>query len=47
MAKVQLSFACGLYDRMQPLYNGEADVEGIDLNFIVIDEPRVIFDRMA
>jgi 4,5-dihydroxyphthalate decarboxylase len=47
VAKVQLSFACGLYDRMQPLYTGEVDVEGIDLNFIVIDEPRAIFDRMA
>ena len=23
MAKLQLSFACGLYDRMQPLYTGE------------------------
>src|SRR5439155_8957892 len=47
MAKLQLSFACGLYDRMQPLYTGEVTPEGIDLNFIAIDEPRPIFDRMA
>src|SRR5205807_2450905 len=47
MAKLQLSFACGLYDRMQPLYTGEVKVEGIDLNFIAIDQPRPIFDRMA
>src|SRR5947199_6615128 len=47
MAKLQLSFACGLYDRMQPLYNGEVKVEGIDLNFIAIDQPRPIFDRMS
>jgi 4,5-dihydroxyphthalate decarboxylase len=47
MAKLQLSFACGLYDRMQPLYTGEVKVEGIDLNFIVIEQPRPIFDRMA
>src|SRR5436305_12656706 len=47
MAKLQLSFACGLYDRMQPLYTGEVKPEGIDLNFIVIDQPRAIFDRMA
>ncbi len=47
MAKLQLSFACGLYDRMQPLYTGEVRVEGIDLNFIAIDQPRPIFDRMA
>ena len=45
MAKLQLSFACGLYDRMQPLYTGEVKVEGIDLNFIAIDQPRPIFDR--
>src|SRR5205807_249143 len=47
MAKLQLSFACGLYDRMQPLYTGAVGVEGIDLNFIAIDQPRPIFDRMA
>ena len=47
MAKLQLSFACGLYDRMQPLYTGEVTADGIDLNFIAIDEPRPIFDRMA
>ena len=47
MAKLQLSFACGLYDRMQPLYTGEVKADGIDLNFIAIDQPRPIFDRMA
>ncbi|HEY1363110.1 MAG TPA: hypothetical protein VGF60_12780 [Xanthobacteraceae bacterium] len=47
MGRLQLSFACGLYDRMQALYTGEVKVEGIDLNFIAIDEPRPIFDRMA
>jgi 4,5-dihydroxyphthalate decarboxylase len=47
MAKLQLAFACGLYDRMQPLYTGEVQPDGIDLNFIAIDEPRPIFDRMS
>src|SRR5258708_30232464 len=47
MAKLQLSFACGLYDRMQALYTGEGRPEGIALNFIAIDEPRPIFDRMS
>src|SRR4030095_16103049 len=47
MAKLQLTFACGLYDRMQPLYTGDVKVDGIDLNFIAIDQPRPIFDRMA
>ena len=32
---------------MQPLYTGEVKAEGIDLNFIAIDQPRPIFDRMA
>src|SRR5215510_3892313 len=47
MAKLKLSFACALYDRMQPLYAGEVQPDGIDLNFIPIEEPRPIFDRMS
>ena len=47
MAKLRLSFACALYDRMQPLYTGEVSPAGIDLNFIPIEEPRPIFDRMS
>ena len=47
MAKLPLSFACALYDRMQPLYTGEVQAEGIDLNYIAIDQPRPIFDRMS
>lgn len=47
MSKVPLTFACGLYDRMLALYTGEVQVEGVDLNFIVEDNPRSIFDRMA
>src|SRR3979409_2755483 len=47
MAKLQLSFASALYDRMQPIYTGEVPVDGIDLNFIRIEQPRPIFDRMA
>jgi 4,5-dihydroxyphthalate decarboxylase len=47
MARLQLTFASGLYDRMLPLYTGEVRPDGIDLNFIAIDEPRPIFDRMS
>src|SRR5215831_6893531 len=47
MAKLKLSFASALYDRMQPLYTGEVKPDGIDLNFIAIDQPRPIFDRMS
>src|SRR5688572_13625584 len=44
---LKLSFACGLYDRMVPLYTGEVKPAGIDLDFQAIDAPRVIFDRLA
>ena len=47
MAKLPLTFACGLYDRTLPLATGAVPVEGVDLNFINIDSPREIFDRMA
>src|SRR5262245_50695716 len=47
MPKLPITFACGLYDRMVPLYAGEAKAEGIDLNFLAIDDPRQIFDRMG
>jgi 4,5-dihydroxyphthalate decarboxylase len=47
MANLKLTFASALYDRMQPIYTGEVKVEGIDLNFIRIEQPRPIFDRMS
>jgi 4,5-dihydroxyphthalate decarboxylase len=47
MSNVKISFACGLYDRMLPLYTGEVKPDGIDLDFQAIDSPRDIFDRMA
>jgi 4,5-dihydroxyphthalate decarboxylase len=46
-AGVPVRFACGLYDRMQALYTGEVVAEGIALDFINIDAPRKIFDRMS
>jgi 4,5-dihydroxyphthalate decarboxylase len=47
MPNVPITFACGLYDRMLALYTGEVRPEGIDLNFLAIDDPRQIFDRMG
>jgi 4,5-dihydroxyphthalate decarboxylase len=38
MPEVSITFACGLYDRMLALYTGEAKPEGIDLNFLAIDD---------
>jgi 4,5-dihydroxyphthalate decarboxylase len=46
-AKLKLTFACGLYDRMLRLYTGEVQPAGIDLTFLANDEPRDIFDRMG
>jgi 4,5-dihydroxyphthalate decarboxylase len=46
MSGVPITFACGLYDRMLGLYSGDVKPEGIALNFLPIDHPREIFDRM-
>ena len=47
MSPLRLSFACGNYDRMAALRTGDVAVEGIDLNYVAIDSPREIFDRMG
>jgi 4,5-dihydroxyphthalate decarboxylase len=47
MTALPITFACGLYDRMLALYTGDIKPEGIDLNFLAIDNPREIFDRMT
>src|SRR5689334_22722539 len=44
---LRLTFACGLYDRVLPLYTGDVRPAGVDLDFLAIDNPREIFDRMA
>ena len=46
MPQLQMTFACGLYDRMMALYTGEVRPEGIDLDFIAVHDPRELFDRM-
>ena len=46
-APVRISLASGLYDRMQALYTGEVKPAGMDLDFIVNDDPRNIFNRMS
>lgn len=47
MSRPSLTFACGLYDRMLALHTGEVKPAGVDLNFIAINDPRQIFDRMG
>ena len=46
MPALPITFACGLYDRVLALQTGEIKAPGIDLNFLVMDNPRQIFDRM-
>jgi 4,5-dihydroxyphthalate decarboxylase len=43
---IPITYAGGLYDRVQALYTGEVKPEGIDFRFVVNDEPREIFNRM-
>jgi len=47
MSKLKLTFACGPYDRMEALHYNRIAVEGIDLNYLEIQAPREIFDRMV
>lgn len=47
MADLKLSFACGPYDRMDPLRDGRVKPKGIELDHSVIQAPREIFDRMV
>ena len=47
MSSLPITFACGLYDRMLALQTGEIKPDGIDLNFLAMDNPREIFDRMS
>ena len=43
----RLTFACGFYDRTEALRTGDVTVKGIALDFIAIDSPRDLFDRMG
>ncbi|MFZ0606445.1 MAG: 4,5-dihydroxyphthalate decarboxylase [Xanthobacteraceae bacterium] len=47
MPSLPITFACGLYDRMLALQTGEIKPDGIDLNYLIMDNPRQIFDRMS
>ena len=47
MSRHRISFACGFYDRTEPLRTGDVTVADIDLNFQTISNPREIFDRMG
>ena len=46
MTDLQVTMACGPYDRMQALKDGVIKPEGIDLRYIEIQSPPEIFARM-
>ena len=40
MAKLQLTLACGDYDFLRPLINGEVQPQGIELNVLTMPSPE-------
>jgi len=46
MDGLKLTFACGAYDRMEPLRTGRVKPEDIDLETVQVDDPRQLFDVM-
>jgi len=47
MNLLPLTMACGPYDRMEALWNGSVQPEGIALRYIAIQSPPEIFARMV
>jgi 4,5-dihydroxyphthalate decarboxylase len=47
VSRLKLSLACGYYDRTDALRTGDIKVDDIDLDFVLIQNPREIFDRMG
>jgi 4,5-dihydroxyphthalate decarboxylase len=47
VARLRLTFACGIYDRTDALRTGDVAVDDIDFDFRAIQNPREIFDRMG
>ena len=46
MSRLELTLACGPYDRTRALADGRVQVEGVDLRYLCLD-PEEIFFRMA
>lgn len=47
MTRRALTFACGKYDRVDALFTGQIQPDGIDLRCVEVTQPRVIFDRLT
>jgi 4,5-dihydroxyphthalate decarboxylase len=46
MPNLQLTIACGPYDRMEGIRTGAVQIEGIDATYLAIQSPPEIFARM-
>lgn len=47
MSPLRLTFACSSYDRVIALRTGDVAPQGIDLDFVALENPRETFDRMG
>ena len=47
MADLQLTMACGPYDRMEALRYGQVRPQGVDLRYLAVQEPAELFNRMT
>ncbi len=47
MSNLVLKFASGDYDRVDALHSGEVRIDGVEFDFVPIQAPREIFDRMV
>jgi 4,5-dihydroxyphthalate decarboxylase len=47
VSRLQLTLACGPYDRIEALHNGVVQPEGIDLLYVPIQSPPELFARMV
>jgi len=45
--KLNLTLACGLYDRTMALQTGSVSPEGINLNYLIMNNPGELFKRQA
>jgi 4,5-dihydroxyphthalate decarboxylase len=46
MSKLQLSIAIGPYDRMRPLVDGEARIDSVDPQFMLLEPEEIFFRAM-
>jgi len=47
VSRLNLTFACCRYDRMEAIREGAVSIEGIELNCITLKSGREVFDRMV